>query len=85
MNYRVRWTKIAEADLMSIWLRSADQQFLADVAEKIDQILQHNPSDQGESRDPGWRLWFYRPFQVLFYVEETSNTVYVGSVKFVGR
>jgi hypothetical protein len=85
MNYTVRWLKTAESELMSLWIRAANRDAVAGYVEQIDRILQRTPSEQGESRDANERLWFHRPISVLYRVDETTRTVIVGRIKWVGR
>ena len=85
MSFNVVWQRRAEDQLAALWAEAADQQDLADTAEAVDRILRREPLEQGESRDPGTRLWFYRPLQVLYYIDEPARTVFVVAIRWVGR
>ena len=85
MNFTVLGREPAEASLLASLLRAADKPALWAVARDLDARLRTNPQAEGESRGPARRLAFYRPFCVLFHVDEPNRTVYVEQLKWVGR
>jgi hypothetical protein len=85
MNYAVVWRGRAAAQLTALWIRAADKDAVTGYAEQIDRILARDPTERGESRFGNFRLWFHRPICVFYQVVEADKTVYVLSVKWVGR
>lgn len=85
MNYAVVWRGRAQAQLAALWLRAANKDAVTGYAEQIDRILARNPTEWGESRAGNYRLWFHRPISVFYQVVKADMTVYVLSVKWVGR
>lgn len=85
MNYSVLWRPIAEAAFLASMLRSVDKPSLWKVAHAINNALATDPNSIGESREGGWRLYFERPYTVLFFVDEPNRTVYVEQIKCVGQ
>jgi len=61
--FRVDWLLSAQNELAQIWL-SADSALRRQVsvsAQRIDQLLQVNPHEHGESRSEGRRVIFVQP------------------------
>jgi hypothetical protein len=58
--FRVRWTRSALNELASLWLAADSQQWQAitAAAQAIDQQLQSDPLNRGESRPNGRRIFF---------------------------
>jgi hypothetical protein len=86
MNFTVRWLKAAEVQLAALWIRSADRDELAELADVVNRLLRDRPFDLGESRErASLRVWFHRPLCVRFLIDETAGVVYVAGVKWVGH
>ncbi len=85
MNYAVTWERIAEAQLAALWIRSANKSAVTGYIDQIDRALERDPHGQGESRNAGTRLAFFRPLAVRFHVDDTRRVVTVTAVKWVGR
>ena len=56
MNYTVVWRRRAEAQLTTIWIRSANKDAVAGYGNQIERVLGRDPRDQGEARANGFRL-----------------------------
>ena len=81
MNYRVRWTKTARAQLTTVWLDAANWNGVTSASHQIDQILARNPHSAGESRDRGRRLLIVPPLMVVYRVIDAKQIVRVVSTK----
>jgi hypothetical protein len=84
MSYTVRYRRAAASALLGYLLRAADKPALMSVARDLDARLARDPSGEGESREPGQRWASFRPFSVLYRIDEPSRTVYVEAVSWAG-
>lgn len=69
--FRVDWLLSAQNELAQIWL-SADSALRRQVsvsAQRIDQLLQVNPHERGESRSEGRRVMFVHPLGASYRVD----------------
>ena len=80
MNWQVIWVPSAEQDLAAAWLSAPDRDAVTAAAHQIDQRLQTDPDQQGESRPQGRRILFEPPLGVLSKVRPRTRTVYVLGV-----
>jgi len=80
MNYTVIWDLSAERDLTSMWLASRMRHAIRDAADRIDAMLQWNPSDCGESREGQRRVMHIWPLGVNFEIDEPRRRVRVTAV-----
>jgi plasmid stabilization system protein ParE len=80
--FRVRWKQSARNELASLWTNadSAQRRAITAAAHSIDQQLQTNPNNQGESRPNGRRVFFASPPGVLFRVDSQQSAVRVERV-----
>jgi hypothetical protein len=77
MIYFVNWLQSALNELTDLWI-SADspvREAITGAAYRIDQALQFKPSEQGESRPDGVRIFFEHPLGITFHVVEAYATV----------
>lgn len=81
MNYTVLWTRGAEEQLARIWMEAADRNAVRMAADTIEELLQNNPLEQGESRSGDVRVMFVEPLGVFFRVSERHRIVLVGRVR----
>ena len=81
MKFTVIWSFTALNELAEIWLRASDRQAVTDAAEAIDQLLEADPMDVGESRAGGRRILINPPLVVIFNVSVESGTVVVVRVR----
>jgi hypothetical protein len=85
MSYSVRWRDVAERSLLFLLLRAVDKPALWAVARSVDEMLQSDPRDAGESREGNFRILFVRPLCVFFQVDDASRTVVIEQVGLVGE
>jgi plasmid stabilization system protein ParE len=85
MNFSVDWLPEAEDQLTALWTAASDRAAVTAAARRIDQMLGHDPSNAGESRDRSERLLFVPPLGVLFRIDEPARLVRVTSVGWSGR
>jgi hypothetical protein len=65
-----------------LWLDNPDQRAqITEAAATIDQLLQFNPLEQGESRNNGGRILFAPPLVVIFRADTESRSVRVLSAR----
>jgi hypothetical protein len=77
--YRVVWLRTALDELGAAWIQ-ADAELRASITAgtyRIDQLLQSNPQQQGESRSHGQRILFQLPLGLTFEVHEQDGIVRV--------
>jgi hypothetical protein len=80
MKYTVIWTPESEQELTRLWLASRWRQLITSAAHQADELLAHDPSNVGESRDADMRIAFVWPLAVEFEVVDRERTVYVRGV-----
>jgi len=66
MNYTVRWLPAAEEELAGLWLDAANRAEITRAAHALDERLQLEPEQIGESRTGALRIHFEGPLGVLF-------------------
>lgn len=84
MNFRVRWMRNARDQLAAVWLAHGDRNSVTAAAHRIEQLLRHDPENQGEDRTAGRRVIFDTPLVVLYRVNTATNTVTVVGVSRYG-
>jgi hypothetical protein len=77
MKYTVIWKPAAERQLTQLWLASGDRAAVTLAARQLDQTLQIDPEDVGESRDSGRRITFESPLGCTFSVHPVDMLVRV--------
>jgi hypothetical protein len=80
MRYTVLWVPRAEQELADIWTNAADRDAVTRAAHEIDQRLQRDAPNQGDSRPAGRRILFVPPLGVIFKVEELDRIARVYHV-----
>ena len=85
--FRIRWQRRALDELTDLWTQadSALRQAITAASHTIDQRLQADPNNEGESRSRGRRIGFVPPLAVIFRVEADGQTVSVLQVRLLGR
>jgi hypothetical protein len=83
--FTVRWEEQAVNELTTLWVNatSEERKKITACSHKVDQLLQANASDEGESRVDDQRLLFVLPLAVVFKVEEDGHTVSVLQVRMI--
>ena len=86
MKYTVLWKSAAEQELASIWMHASDRDRVTAAAQRIDDLLQSDAEERGESRTTGVRILIVPPLAVLFTVRPEDRIVSVGTAwRFAAR
>lgn len=85
--FKVRWTRRALNTLAGLWVQgdSGQRQAITAASHAIDQRLQRDPHNEGESRSKRRRVTFVPPLTVFFRVEADGRTVSVLQVRMFRR
>jgi len=85
--FRVRWERRALDELANLWSQAdpASRQAITTASHAVDQHLQRDPNQEGESRFQGRRITFVAPLAVVFRVEPDGQTVSVLQVRLFRR
>jgi hypothetical protein len=80
--FRLRWSRAAEERLAEFWLQAdaALRQAITTACHRLEQRLQADPQNEGESRSKDRRIAFEPPLGVIFQVEPDGLTVSVLQV-----
>ena len=79
MTYYVIWLHAAFLELARIEAVAEDPAVVRAAAARIDWALRRTPRDMGESRDPGYRVWYEDVLGVYFQIDEGNLRVEVLS------
>ena len=80
MTYIVIWTLAAVQHLDALIAGAADPVSVRQAGAWVDYTLRRIPLNVGESRAPGYRLWYSDVLGVYFHVDEDNYRVRVISV-----
>jgi hypothetical protein len=85
--FQVEWLQIALDELTNLWIKadSSQRQAITAAGHVLEQRLQSDPANEGESRPGGRRITFVPPLAVRFQVETDGQTVTVLHVRLFGR
>ena len=85
--FRVEWLQSALDELTRLWTQADAtlRQALTAASHAIDQRLQSDPLQEGESRFRGRRITFVPPLAVTFRVEADGQTVTVVEIRLFRR
>ena len=75
MTYSVSWKLSAIQETNWIEQNSADPARIKASITRIDHLLRRIPHDLGESREPGFRLWYEDVLGVFYRVDDVAMTV----------
>jgi hypothetical protein len=77
--WQVTWLQPALDELTTIWTQadSASRRAITAATHSIDQVLQADPQNQGESREEGERVLFAFPLGIAFEVDDQQSVVWV--------
>ena len=75
MTYLVRWRMIAILSVGRVEAAADDPAAVRAAAARIDWTLRRTPRDQGESRNPGFRIWYEGPLCVFYHIDEAEMRV----------
>ena len=72
-------SQAAMVSLKATWEGAGDalREAIERAARRLDELLQHEPQEQGESREDGTRILFEAPLGVVFEVDEDKKLVRV--------
>jgi hypothetical protein len=80
MKYTIVWSVGAEQELARLWLDTRARDAITEAAYAIESALIIEPSDVGESRGPGLRIFISAPLAVAFEVLEADRVVRILEV-----
>ena len=85
--YQVHWLQTALNELAAAWTPASSslRQAITLAARDIDQALQRDPENEGESRPDDQRVMFAPPLGVAFRVDPQQRRVYVLHVWVIRR
>lgn len=75
MNYSVIWLPDAEQELADLWLNSTDRGALTNAAAVLDQLLERDPANEGESRPNDRRILFAPPLAAIYRLYPSERRV----------
>jgi hypothetical protein len=81
MTFTVVWKLTAFQQLTRVERVAADPAAVRAAANRVDYTLRRTPKDMGESREPGFRLWYEDDLCVYYRVDDEALRV---DVMFVG-
>jgi hypothetical protein len=84
MTFSVVWSLIALQDVTRLEQAAADPRAVRAAQDRIDWALRRTPRDMGESRDPGFRLWYEDVLGVYYKIDEDAmrvEVVYAGPAR----
>lgn len=87
MKNTVLWKPRAQNDLALFWSDAlpGERAAITAAANRLDQLLAHDPETIGESRPGDRRILFVAPLAVIFTIAEPDRRVDVLSVRRVPR
>jgi hypothetical protein len=77
MTYTVIWRLSATLEVGRIEAAADDPAAVRAAGSRIDWALRRTPHNQGESRAPGYRLWYEDVLGVFYHIDETNLRVEV--------
>lgn len=75
--FRVSWSRRAINQLAAIWTNATDRNAVAAASHAIDQALENDPENEGESRPNNRRVTYALPLGVRFRVDAAQRRVRV--------
>lgn len=85
--FQVEWLQIALDELTDFWAQadSTQRENITAASHALEQRLQRDPANEGESRPGGRRITFIPPLAVRFQIEADGRTVTILHVRLFGR
>jgi len=77
MTYSVTWKLTPIEQLNRVEIAAVDPQAIRQASARIDFALRRYPNDMGESRSPGFRLWYEDVLGVYYKIDDSALTVEV--------
>jgi hypothetical protein len=81
MTFSVIWSLIALQDVTRLEQAASDPRAMRAAQDRIDWALRRIPRDLGESREPGFRLWYDDVLGVYYKIDEAAirvDVIYAG-------
>ena len=80
--HEVDWDNPALDQLAAIWMKAADREAVVRASDEINQLLEIDPINAGESRtDDYHRVLIHGPLMVYFQIIESEKSVMVTSCR----
>ncbi len=77
MTFAVVWSLFALQEVTRLEQTADDPARIRAAQDRIDFALRRTPRDMGESRDPGFRLWYEDVLAVYYRIDEAALRVEV--------
>lgn len=77
MTFSVVWEMAALRAAAALEQATGDPARVRAAQDRIDWALRRTPRDMGESREPGYRIWYEDVLGVYYYVDEVRMRVEV--------
>ena len=77
MTYTVVWSFLALQQVGLVESAAADRDRVRQGVARVEFMLRRYPNDMGESRSPGFRVWYEDVVAVYFRVDEAALRVEV--------
>jgi hypothetical protein len=77
MTFTVIWRLSAMAELAAVTSSADDPAVVRQAAARVDFLLRRMARDLGESRAPGFRLWYEDVLGVFYHIDEDNLKVEV--------
>jgi hypothetical protein len=75
MTFAVVWSVIALQEVTRLEQAADDPAAVREAQDRIDFALRRYPREMGESRSPGFRLWYEDVLGVYYRIDETALSV----------
>ena len=75
MTYAVVWSLIAVQQLGRVLVAAADPLAVERAAAFMEYMLRRHPSDMGESRSPGFRVWYEDVLRLYYRIDDAALRV----------
>jgi hypothetical protein len=86
VKFSIRWSRRALDSVAQLWLDNPDQRSgITQATATIDQLLQFDPQEHGESRNDGRRIVFVPTLVAIISVDADHNVVRVLDVRQLKR
>jgi hypothetical protein len=77
MTFSVVWSAVAERDFGAVLANADDPAVVREAAARVDYLLRRFARDLGESRAPGFRVWYEDVLGVFYRIDEDAMRVEV--------
>ncbi len=77
MTFSVVWTAVATLAFARMEANAADPVVVRAAAAHVDRMLRRMARDLGESRAPGYRVWYEDVLGVFYHIDEDAMRVEV--------